>query len=106
MAALKMGFTRKLWWGLSVTPYALRNESDSSVPGDARFWLRAMQVNSRPLGEHNRGQQHLLLLSFRDVVPAAYRVNQRRPSVALWDLVLSSLTTSSWRVCDSSGAAS
>jgi hypothetical protein len=49
MAALKMGLMTKLWWGLRVTPYAPRKESESSSPSEARFLLRAMHVNSRPL---------------------------------------------------------
>jgi len=32
-----------------VLPYALRKETESSSLGEARFWERANEVNSRPL---------------------------------------------------------
>jgi hypothetical protein len=51
MAALKIGFTRNEWCGLSVPPYALRNDADSSSDGSAMFFEMPRAVKSRPLPE-------------------------------------------------------
>lgn len=53
MAALKIGLTMKLWWGLRVVPYASRKEALSSSEGFSMFFWRAMEVNSRPLGRED-----------------------------------------------------
>ena len=51
MAALKMGLTMKLWCGFNVSPYAARNETESSSEGLEVLWRKAWAVKSRPLGK-------------------------------------------------------
>jgi len=111
-----MGLTMKEWWGLSVEPYALRKEVESSSVEMARFWESAMQVKSNPLctihtlvlsgysitNSNWTDQRHE---SKRGTYMGSYLTNQTSPSVAVCFFVFNSLTTNSCNVSPSAGAA-
>src|SRR3569833_4325229 len=79
MAALKMGLTKKLWWGSSVRLYPSLKDAASSSDSFSTFCFNASHVNSKPLGI-------LLAQPAHQLGPASassHLVSHCRPSVAV-----------------------
>ena len=100
MAAVKTGFTRKLWWGFRVEAYAVLNDVESSSVGVLMFSRNPCAVKSRPLRQSQQTDR------WRSKRAWAYRTSQSSPSVAVCFFVFNSLMTRDCNVPDSAGAAS